>query len=157
MLIHLGDFMQQITEKLNAKGLRLPPPPQALAAYEPALRVLDSIYVSGQLAFDDFKGVVPSSISPEKAIKAAETAFLNALSLAISLLNPEEKLQLIQVQGFVQCESDFKEIPQIINGASLLAIELLGDQGKHTRFAVGVTSLPKNSPVEVACTFKVYL
>jgi len=37
----------------------------------------------------------------------------------------------------------------VINGASDLLFEIFGQKGQHTRIAVGVSSLPLNSAVEI--------
>ena len=43
----------------------------------------------------------------------------------------------------------------MINGASDLIVDIFGDAGKHSRFAIGVASLPFNAAVEVAATFEI--
>ena len=35
------------------------------------------------------------------------------------------------------------------------AVNIFGDKGKHSRFAVGVSSLPRNTPVEVEGIFEI--
>lgn len=150
--------MINIFNKIKKNGVKLPPCPKAIAAYVPAIRIHDTIYVSGQLPISEKPmptGSVSIDISPEEAQTAAGTCFLNALSAALSLISETEDLQLVQMQGFVQCPSNFQEIPFIINGASELAIHIMEDKGLHARTAVGVSSLPKNAPVEITCTFNV--
>jgi enamine deaminase RidA (YjgF/YER057c/UK114 family) len=66
-----------------------------------------------------------------------------------------ETLKLVQMQGFVQSAADFHEQHAILNGASELAVQILGENGKHARTAVGVNALPKNAAVEISCTFEV--
>ena len=46
-------------------------------------------------------------------------------------------------------------IHKIINGASDLLVKIFGDQGKHTRFAVGSNSLPMNISVEIDAIIKI--
>lgn len=43
----------------------------------------------------------------------------------------------------------FSGQPQVVNGASELFAEVLGEAGKHARSAVGVAVLPLDAPVEV--------
>lgn len=151
-------IMMNIFEKLKKSGLNLPPCPKPLASYLPAIRVKDTIYVSGQLPTGKNAmptGSVPSEVSLEKAQKAAEICFINALSAAVDLIKETEDLQLVQIQGFVQCDSTFADMPLVINGASEFALQLMEDKGTHARTAVGVSSLPKNAPVEIACIFNV--
>ena len=134
--------MKDIQEKVSELGLTLPQCPAPLAAYIPATRYGDTIVVSGQLPsingdFSDFCGTVPTDISVEKATAAAQIS-----------------LMLVQMQGFVQSANDFHEQPAVLNGASELAVRILGENGKHARTAVGVAALPKNAAVEISCTFQ---
>ena len=152
--------MTEIQKKVQELGFALPSCPAPLAAYVPATRFGETIVVSGQLPsvngdLSDFCGQVPTGISPEKAKNAAAICFLNNLAAAMTLLEQGETLRLVQMQGFVQSEKDFHEQPAILNGASELAVKILGEYGRHTRTAVGVVALPKNASVEISCTFQV--
>lgn len=150
--------MENIVQKVEELGLTLPKPPAPLAAYVPATRAENLIYVSGQLPsvngdFSAFCGTVPTDISANKASEAAAICLLNNIAAALTQLEDGETLKLIQMQGFVQSARDFNEQPSILNGASELAVKIMGDNGKHARIAVGVSSLPKNAVVEISCTF----
>jgi len=152
--------MQDIVKKVEELGLALPAVAAPLAAYVPATRAGDIIFVSGQLPsvngdFSAYTGIVPDALAPEKAKEGAAICFLNNLAAALSKLQDGESLKLVQLQGFVQSNPEFKEQPAILNGASELAVQILGDNGKHARTAVGVAALPKNAGVEVSCTFQV--
>lgn len=152
--------MQNIVKKVEEMGLALPAVAAPLAAYIPANRAGDMIFVSGQLPsvngdFSAYCGTVPTELSADKAKQAAEICFLNNLAAAMSLLEDGETLKLTQMQGFVQSAADFHEQPAVLNGASELAVKILGDNGKHARTAVGVSALPKNAGVEISCTFQV--
>jgi enamine deaminase RidA (YjgF/YER057c/UK114 family) len=46
-------------------------------------------------------------------------------------------------------------MPQVVNGASDLMVEVFGDKGRHARAAVGVSSLPGGVAVEVEGTFEI--
>ena len=68
--------MSQIVSKFQELGLTLPNCPAPLAAYVPATRSGDTIYVSGQLPsvngdFSAYTGTVPTELSAEKAKEAA--------------------------------------------------------------------------------------
>lgn len=151
--------MQNIVKKVEELGYAMPAVAAPLAAYVPATRAGDIIFVSGQLPsvngdFSAYTGIVPTAISPEKATEGAAICLLNNIAAAMTLLEEGETLKLVQMQGFVQSSPDFKEQPAILNGASELAVKILGDNGKHARVAVGVAALPKNAAVEVGCTFQ---
>ena len=151
--------MNQIVAKVQELGLTLPNCPAPLAAYVPATRNGDTIYVSGQLPsvngdFSAYTGTVPTEISAEKAKDAAAICLLNNIAAAMTQLQDGETLKLVQMQGFVQSAADFHEQPGVLNGASELAVKILGENGKHARTAVGVSNLPKNVAVEISCTFQ---
>lgn len=151
--------MQNIKKKVEEMGLTLPAVAAPLAAYVPATRAGDIIFVSGQLPsvngdFSAYCGIVPTELSPEKAKEGAAICLLNNIAAAMSMLNEGETLKLVQMQGFVQSTPEFKEQPAVLNGASELAVQILGENGKHARIAVGVAALPKNAGVEVGCTFQ---
>ena len=57
--------------------------------------------------------------------------------------------RVVKVVGFVASDPSFTGQPGVVNGASLLLHEVLGDAGIHARSAVGVAVLPLDSPVEV--------
>ena len=149
-----------IKNKVEELGYALPECPKPLAAYVPATRFGDVIAVSGQLPsvngdFSAYCGTVPSELSADKAVEAARICLLNNIAAAMTLLQHGETLKLVQMQGFVQSAADFHEQPTVLNGASELAVAILGENGKHARTAVGVAALPKNAAVEISCTFQV--
>jgi len=57
--------------------------------------------------------------------------------------------QVLRLTGFVSSAPGFYDQPLVINGASDLIGNALGDRGRHTRAAVGVASLPANAAVEI--------
>ena len=140
-------------ERLAALGLSLPKVTPPLAAYVPAVRTGNYIYVSGQLPFVDGKlaltGKVGADVTVEEASALARTCALNALAAAASVAGGLSGLRVVKVTGFVASEPGFTQQAQVINGASELLIEVLGDAGKHARSAVGMAVLPLDSPVEV--------
>ena len=151
--------MNQIATKVQELGFPLPNCPAPLAAYIPATRCGDIIFVSGQLPsvngdFSAYTGTVPTELSAEKAKEAAQICLLNNIAAALTQLKSGETLKLVQMQGFVQSASGFHEQPGVLNGASELAVQILGENGKHARTAVGVSALPKNAAVEISCTFQ---
>lgn len=151
--------MSNIVSKFEELGLTLPACPAPVAAYVPATRNGDTIIVSGQLPsvkgdFSAFTGRVPNEISVEKAKEASQICLLNNIAAALTQLKTGETLRLVQIQGFVQSADDFHDQPIVLNGASELAVQILGENGKHARTAVGVSALPKNVAVEISCTFQ---
>jgi len=143
-----------IKDKLSSLGLTLPVAALPVAAYVPAVKSGNLVFVAGQLPLVDGKivkeGKVGIDVTPEEAKDMAQICALNALA-AISLVADIDQIEkIVRVGGFVNCAPGFVAIPAVINGASELFIKLFGDvNGKHARTAIGVAELPLNAPVEV--------
>ena len=142
-------------ECLAALGYTLPDAPSPVAAYVPAKRVGDLVYVSGQIPLSNGSlvatGCVPDEVDEKRAFEAARQCALNGLAVlaAQSSRGLEGVAEIIRVGVFVQCSSDFNGQPMVANGASELMESVFGDDGRHVRAAVGSISLPLNAPVEV--------
>ena len=50
---------------------------------------------------------------------------------------------------------DFTDQPRVVNGASDLMVELLGEAGRHARSAVSAASLPMGAAVEIEGVFEI--
>jgi enamine deaminase RidA (YjgF/YER057c/UK114 family) len=143
-----------IKEKIESFGLTLPVAALPVAAYVPAVRTGNLVFVAGQLPLVDGKivkeGKVGKEVTPEEAKEMAQVCALNALA-AIGLVADIDQIErIVRVGGFVNGIPGFFAIPPIINGASELFIKLFGEvNGKHARTAIGVAELPLNAPVEV--------
>lgn len=147
------------SQRLLELNLQLPSCPKPVAAYVPALVEGNLVYVSGQLPLSQgqliSQGAVPDSVSLDEAKAAAVQCFLNGLSAAAEAVGGIDQLAgVLRIGGFVQSTKGFTGQPQILNGASELALAVFGDAGKHVRAAVGVSSLPLNAPVEVEFVFR---
>jgi len=143
-----------IKEKLHSLGISLPKPPKPVGSYVPVVKSQNFVFVSGQIPLEDGKvrypGKVPKDITIEDAQKAAKLCTVNALAQLNEFLGDLERIEkIVRVSGFVNSEADFTEQPKIINAASDLLYEIFGEKGKHTRIAVGATSLPLGSSVEL--------
>ena len=64
-------------------------------------------------------------------------------------------MRVVKLTGFVNSTSDYTEQPQVINGASNLMGEALGDVGKHARAAVSAPALPFGVAVEIEGVFQI--
>ena len=143
-----------VAERLQALGIVLPASPPPLAIYRPAVRTRDQVYVSGQLATRDGKIIHPgrlgAGVSIEQGKEAARVCAINALAAVQALLGSLEGVRVIRTVGYVASTPEFTDQPQVVNGASELLRDLLGEEhGVGARLALGVASLPANSPVEV--------
>ncbi|NDB52337.1 MAG: RidA family protein [Nitrosopumilaceae archaeon] len=146
-----------IEDKLKQLGIVLPTPPKPAGSYIPVVITGNLAFVSGQIPMQDGKvlytGKVPSEKSIEEAQAAAKICAINLLAqLKANLGNLDRITKIVRVSGFVNSTAEFSEQPKIINAASDLFFEIFGEKGKHSRIAVGVTSLPLGSTVEIDMT-----
>jgi enamine deaminase RidA (YjgF/YER057c/UK114 family) len=134
-----------IKEKIESLGLTLPVAALPVAAYVPAVKTGNLVFVAGQLPLVDGK-----EVTPEEAKEMAQVCALNALAAVALVADIDQIERIVRVGGFVNGIAGFTAIPPIINGASELFIKLFGEvNGKHARTAIGVAELPLNAPVEV--------
>lgn len=152
--------MPDPVERLTELGLSLPTLVPPVAAYQPAVRAKEYVYVSGQLPMVDGQlpatGLVGADVSPEKAKEMAARCALNGLAAIDALVGLANVAQIVKVVGFVASAPDFTGQPGVINGASELFGDVFGDAGQHARSAVGVSVLPLNTPVEVELIARVH-
>jgi enamine deaminase RidA (YjgF/YER057c/UK114 family) len=147
-----------ITEKLFALGFELPSPPKPAGAYLPLVEVNDLIYISGQIPLDTnveppivkYQGKIGLDTTIEKGQDAAILCTLNTLSLLMDYLGSLDKIKkVVKVSAYINSVESFKDHPQVVNPASNLLEKLFDEKGKHSRLAIGVTSLPLNSVIEI--------
>ncbi len=126
-----------------------------MAAYVPAVRTGNLVFVSGQIPFVDgeliARGRVPDVVDVEQAALAARACALNGLSVLAAQLEGglSDVLRIVRIGVFVQCEPGFTGQPIVANGASELLVELFGEAGRHARAAVGSIGLPLDATVEI--------
>ena len=141
-------------ENLQRLGLELPPPPKPGGKYLPFRRVGNLVYLAGVISVSEtvgeWTGQVGDERSLEEGMEAARVCALNALAVLKSVTGSlEDVKQLITVSGYVNAVSAYGQSPSVINGASELFAEVLGEAGEHARAAVSVAGLPKNATVEI--------
>ena len=111
------------------------------------------LYIAGQVSAEGdqmLTGRCPDEVSVEEATRRARvcaTRVLAQIEAAVGLDRVEGLMQLI---GFVLSADGFGDQPKVMNGASDLLVEILGEAGKHTRAALGTNSLPFSVTIEIA-------
>jgi enamine deaminase RidA (YjgF/YER057c/UK114 family) len=119
----------------------------------PAVQSGNQVYVSGQLPMVEGKlplvGKVGAEVTAEQGADLARLCALNALAAIDALVGLGRVTKIVKVTGFVASAPGFTGQPAVINGASQLFGDVLGELGRHARSAVGVAELPLGSPVEV--------
>ena len=149
-----------IEENLKNHQIELEDAPTPAGNYVPYIITNKLVFISGQLPFKQGKipitGIVGETVSSEDAIEMAKLCALALISqLKLACNGDLNKVsRVVKLGGFVASCSSFTSQPTIINGASDIMVKVFGEQGKHSRFAVGVPSLPLNAPVEIEGIFE---
>jgi enamine deaminase RidA (YjgF/YER057c/UK114 family) len=146
-----------IEEKIASLGSNLPVPPEPAGSYVPVVLSSNLAFVAGQIPTEGkqvkFRGKVDSIAIGQEA---ARLCTINALAQLKSYLGSLDKIkQIVKITGFVNCEPSFTDHSKVINGASDLLVGVFGEKGKHARAAVGVSSLPLDSAVEIELVVEV--
>jgi enamine deaminase RidA (YjgF/YER057c/UK114 family) len=152
--------MSEADRKLAELGLVLPEPPVAAGAYVPCVVHHGLVYVSGQLAIEGgrvvYAGRLGSDLGIEDGQKAAALAARNALAqLKRELGDLDRVSRCLKLTGYVAAVDGFTGHAAVINGASDLIYQVFGERGRHARAALGVSSLPLGSAVEIEFLFAV--
>lgn len=126
-----------------------------------AVRLDGSVaYASGQVPFlnDELvsRGKVPSEVSVEEAQRAAALCAANLLRAVRRAVGSLERVEyVIRLTGYVNADPDFTDAHLVINGASQLVLDVLGDAGKHARTALGMSQLPLGASTEVELVVRI--
>jgi len=144
----------EIEKKLASLGLELPAPPIPAAHYIPYVKVGNILFVGGNIGRLNgqplaYAGKVGDKVTLEQGYEMARNCALNHLAVIKSALGDLDRVErFVKLLGFVNVAPGFTKMPQVINGASDLFVELWDERGEHARAAVGVASLSNDAPVE---------
>jgi enamine deaminase RidA (YjgF/YER057c/UK114 family) len=154
---HTGATARSARDRLRELDLELPT--LADNPYYVDHRTVDAtIHIAGQLPYRDGellgRGTVGREVDLETAQELARHAALNCLAAAAQAVGGLDRVRIVQMLVFVASAPDFGLQSRVANAASELLIEVLGENGRHARTAIGVAGLPLNSPVEIqmVCT-----
>ena len=145
--------------KLASLGYPLDRVPAIGAIYKPVVIDGTTVYTSGNVPFDGEKlvgvGKVPTQISLEEGRKYAALCAANILRHVIRAVGSLDRIErVLRTVGYVNSEPTFTEQHLVINGASELMRDVLGDDGIGARTAIGMAALPLGASVEVDVVFK---
>lgn len=153
--------MSALERRLAELGLSLPTPAAPAANYVPWRRAGGEILVAGQLPIEAGRvavtGRLGDDVTLEEGQRAAKLCALNILAQVRAACDGTlpDGLACLRLGAFVACTPAFIDHPKVVNGASDLLVAVLGEAGRHARFAVGVPSLPLGAAVEIDATFVV--
>jgi len=149
-----------IAARLAALDIELPVPALPVAAYVPYTVSGSLLVVSGQLPIRNgtlqYRGRLGDAVTLEDGFAAARLCGLNILAQAGSACGGDlDRIgRCLRLAGFVCATPEFTDHPKVINGASELMVDVLGEAGRHARVAVGVPSLPLGASVEIEALFE---
>lgn len=151
----------RIEGRLRQLGIDLPVSgPSPVANYVPTLLHGGVVYIAGQIPFKApgdllFRGRLGNEVTLEQGYAAARLIGVNMLALLKRELKGDldRVAGVLRIDGFVSSTNDFTQQPFVMNGISDLMVEVFGDQGRHTRTAVGVNVLPLNAPCQINAMF----
>jgi enamine deaminase RidA (YjgF/YER057c/UK114 family) len=145
----------EIDQRLAKLGITLPTPGAPQASYIPTVQTGNLVFVSGQVPTTaegvKFVGKVGREFSVEEGQQAARICAINVLAnLKVALGGDLGRVtRIVKLVGFVNGTPDFTEPHKVVNGASDLLIEVLGEKGRHARSAIGMGTLPLGVAVEI--------
>jgi enamine deaminase RidA (YjgF/YER057c/UK114 family) len=150
----------EIEARLKALDLVLPEVAAPVADYVSYLHLNGQLYVSGQLPFKGGRvavtGTLGADLDLDQGQDAARLCALNILAQAKAALGDLDRIvQCLRLNGYVNAVQAYADHPKVINGASELIVKVLGQKGRHTRIAVGCSSLPLNAAVEIDAIFAI--
>ena len=153
-----------IEARLAEMGIELAGPPPAPAAnYVPYVVAGDMVFVSGQIPMTAdglgtlIKGRVGVDLDIAAGAAAARLCAINLLAQVKSACGGDldRLVRVVKLTGFVNAPPEFGDQPKVVNGASDLLVEVLGDKGRHSRPAVSAGGLPFGCAVEVEGIFQI--
>lgn len=148
-------------KRLRELGIELPAPTQPkVAKILPTMIVDRLLFVSGMTPQWNgelrFIGKLGREFSLEEGQEAARLCTLNVLTQARAALDGDldRIARVVNVKGYVNAMPDFTAIPDVVNGASELMVEVFGEAGYHTRTAMGNVVMPFDVALEVEAIFE---
>ncbi len=151
----------QINSRLTELELSLPPPFVSQANYIPYVRSGDLLFIAGQGPMRDGGpgsiGKVGGAINQEDAYEAARLTGLNLIAQANHACDGDldRVVRCIRLFGLINSVPGFTNLPQVMNGASDLMVEVFGDRGRHARTTIGAVALPHDMTIEIDAIFAI--
>lgn len=100
-----------------------------------------------------YQGRLGAELTTENGYHAMQLCALNVLAQIHSKVGFDNIEGLNHFDAYYRCTDDWDEAPKMVNGASDLFINVLGEAGVHSRAIFGVDKLPRNFGVGLTATF----
>ncbi len=146
-----------ILARLKQAGLSLPEVSTPGGSYV-------SVNVRGQIAYVAiqfpilngnylYTGELGTDLTAEDGYKASQLSALNVLAQIHAKVGFDRVEGLNHMDAYYQAAKTWDEAPKVVNGASDLFVQILGEKGIHSRAIFGVQQLPRHFCVGITCTF----
>ena len=150
----------KITARLLELGIVLPEPAKPIANYIPFNVAGKLVVISGQIPLREghiaYTGKLGDGVSIETGVAAARLCFVNLVAQLQAAAGDLDRVkQVVRLGGFIAAGPAFTQHAQVMNGASDLMVEVLGEKGRHARSTIGVAELPADAAVEVEAMFEI--
>jgi enamine deaminase RidA (YjgF/YER057c/UK114 family) len=147
-----------VDDKLAELGIVLTEGAKPVANYVSARRLGNVLYVSGHICKRDgvlITGKLGAEVDVQTGYELARGGAIDILGTVRSALGSLESVAMVRLTGYVSSAPGFTEQPAVVNGASDLLVQVLGERGRHARSAIGVAQLPLGAAVEIEAIFEV--
>ena len=148
-------------ENIKKLNIELPPAPNPVGAYVAYKKIGNLVFISGQISLrsngDLIKGKIGSDLSLEQGNEAAQICAINIIAQIKKACDGDlnNVKSCVKITGYVNSNDNFIDQPKVINGASDLLVKIFGENGKHSRAAISVSSLPLGASVEIDAIFEI--
>ena len=143
----------RIADKLKELNITLPPVATPAAAYVPAVRTGNLVFVSGHIARQDGKpwvGQLGKDLDTAQGQQAARGIAIDLMGTLAAAVGDLDKIKrIVKVMCLVNSTSTYTEQHLVANGCSELLGQVFGEKGKHARSAFGVAQIPLGACVEI--------
>ncbi|MSP68344.1 MAG: RidA family protein [Alphaproteobacteria bacterium] len=151
----------RIEARLRELGITLPETAAPVGNYVPFVITGNLVFVAGHIPVEGgkiaFTGRVGVSATVAQAKAAARLCMLNLLAQAkVACGGDLDRLrQVVRLSGFTVADDRFNQHPEVINGASDVIVEILGDAGRHARTNITVGNLAYDALFELEGVFEI--
>ena len=146
-------------DKLKAHNLELPEVSVPGGNYV-SVNIRGNIaYVAIQFPIEDgsylYQGRLGDKITTAEGYEAMKLSALNVIAQIEAKVGFDNVIGLNHIDAYFQAGKNWDESPEVVNGASDLFVNLLGDKGIHSRAIFGVDTLPRNFSVGLTASFTI--
>lgn len=118
------------------------------ANYRNATRWGNLMFLSGKSVRESVRGKLGEDFTTEDGQRFAREVALELLLVLRDELGSLDRIkQFVELQGFINATENFEDHAKVLDGASNVLVEVLGEIGIHSRSVLGATSLRGGHPI----------